>query len=103
MPEKLSYFIFRDDRGLFAPGIENRHVALLEGRHKIIHMPARQGAKFELFDLALDPNETNDIYSPSDPTHRELGQRLLRRRAAGRTAPRKWLPTTSNACGRWAT
>jgi arylsulfatase A-like enzyme len=90
---ELQFMIMDDDKNRFAPGVENRHAALVEGRYKIIHMPARKGNKFELFDLQDDPHETMDLYSPQNPTHRTLTERLLRlevsahRDASGKVDP----------------
>jgi arylsulfatase A-like enzyme len=84
MPPELSFMIFRDDRGRFAPGVENRHSSLVVGHHKIIYMPARRGDKFELFDIEADPHERADIFDPRNPGHAALADEVLRRRHMGR-------------------
>ena len=92
---ELRFMIIDDDKNRFAPGVENRHAALVQGRYKIIHMPARMGSKFELFDLQDDPRETMDLYSPQDPTHHALAERLLRMEmSAHRGAADKMDPAT---------
>jgi arylsulfatase A-like enzyme len=92
---ELRFMIMDDDKNRFAPGVENRHAALVAGRYKIIHMPARKGNKFELFDLANDPRETMDLYSPRNATHRALAERLLRMEvSAHRGASDKMDPAT---------
>ena len=86
MPPDLEYLIFRDERSRFSPGVENRHAALVFGQYKMIHMPARRGKKFELFDLLADPLEKTDLFRPDDPAHRNLALQLLERRRTGGTA-----------------
>ncbi len=78
LPDLLSAF-FGDGRSRYAAGTENVHAMLVEDNLKIIHMPAREGAKFELFDVRADPGETHNIYSEQDPSHRAMSERLLKR------------------------
>jgi arylsulfatase A-like enzyme len=87
LPPNLQFAIFGDALSRYRPGVANRHTTLIRDGLQIIHMPSRQGAKFELFDLARDPGETHDIYSPDDPVHREMAERLLRWEEHGARAP----------------
>jgi arylsulfatase A-like enzyme len=77
MPPDLQSVISRDDRSRYGTGVANRHTTLIQDGVQIIHMPARRGAKFELFDLTRDPGEFHDVYSPTDPVHRRMAEDLL--------------------------
>ena len=78
LPDLLSAF-FRDGRSRYAPGTENVHAMLVEDNLKIIHMPAREGAKLRASTSGRDPGETHNIYSERDPSHRAVSERLLKR------------------------
>jgi arylsulfatase A-like enzyme len=83
MPAGYSYLFNGDDRGRYAPGVQNAHATLIEGRYKIIQMPSRRGEKFELFDLGHDPRETVNLFDPGNREHVVLEEELLRRRREG--------------------
>lgn len=70
-----------DRRGVFAEHFGNPASlgplpivrTILVGSRKLVLFPS---GKREVFDLAVDPHETTDLYDPTDPLHGELHRRL---------------------------
>jgi arylsulfatase A-like enzyme len=58
-------------------GISGKLRALRTKTHKVILNPTHKGSRFELYDLAGDPAETENL--AADPEHAELLDRLKRR------------------------
>lgn len=63
----------------YAPGLVNTHRMVVAGDYKLIWMPAKRGAPYELYDLAHDPAESDDVYArpgaPRDALLAELSRR----------------------------
>jgi len=55
-----------------------KHRMLLRGSFKLIYVPTRQGAKFECYDVAADPEETKNVYSDGHAECFKLKEDLLR-------------------------
>jgi arylsulfatase A-like enzyme len=61
------------------PGLEPlintaKHRAVIDGRHKLVYVPTRNGVRFFLYDLEADPAETRNVHAE----HPEIVARLSR-------------------------
>lgn len=53
-------------------------LSVRQGNYKLIRYQKDDAEHFEFYDLAADPDETNDIYSSDDPRQLRLRKRLAR-------------------------
>ena len=64
--------------------VQQSQAAVIAGRFKLI---AREGSKYELFDMIQDPRETKDIKQEAVDVFESMKARLARRRAVDRVPP----------------
>jgi arylsulfatase A-like enzyme len=83
--EKLDELFYGDDRTRYGVGAAAAHQALILGTKKLIFMPTRTGAKYELFDLDADAAEAHDLFDAKDPAHQAMVE-LLAKMTSERTA-----------------
>lgn len=83
--------IHAENPRFYIPGPRGKWSSASDGRHKVIHIPRRQGETVEFYDLAEDPGETRDLGTAgTDREARDLLLRELRKFVdydAGRSAP----------------
>ncbi|MFT7578918.1 MAG: hypothetical protein ACI9MR_000580 [Myxococcota bacterium] len=78
-------FRFTDGAGriFLAPALEptfvmSKHRMLIEGDRKLLYLPTRSGARFELYDVGADPGDRNDLASTEPATLTRMKETLFR-------------------------
>jgi choline-sulfatase len=76
--ERSIYVVEAKSNPKFGPLVKAT-VALIKGQYKLIHYRGYEGfdGEFELYDLASDPQELNDLYPQGVPVARDLEHELL--------------------------
>jgi arylsulfatase A-like enzyme len=54
----------------------SKHRSVTDGQYKLVYVPTRSGIHYELYDLAADPLNNNNIYTGNNPVGRRLKKML---------------------------